>query len=204
MTPSRYILHLLVWHSGISWAGVSQREARRLIETAHGRGYRFIAPVSTLVAPSGPETEEAPPRVPSSTFSRPPHFVGRDAALAQLVQWWTAARQGTRQVGIIAGEAGIGKTALVETVIAQVAATEDVRVGYGQCVDHYGAGEAYLPVLEALGHLGRGLDGPRFVSVLQQYAPSSLAQMPALLPPAEWWQTWRACSIGAPQGIPCS
>jgi DNA-binding winged helix-turn-helix (wHTH) protein len=54
----------------------------RFIETVHGRGYRFVAPVSTLVAPS--ETgEEAPRRVSSSTFRRPPHFVGRDAALAQ-------------------------------------------------------------------------------------------------------------------------
>jgi hypothetical protein len=27
-------------------------------------------------------------------------------------------------------------------------------VGHGQCLDHYGAGEAYLPPLEALGRLG--------------------------------------------------
>ena len=117
-----------------------QAHTPRFIETVHGRGYRFIAPVSTLVAPGGPEMEEAPRRVPSPTFRRPPHFVGRDAALAQLAQWWTTARQGTRQVGIIAGEAGIGKTALVNTFVAQVAATEDVWVGHGQCLDHYGAG----------------------------------------------------------------
>jgi len=55
-----------------------------LIETVHGRGYRFIASVSALVASRGPETEQAQPRVPASTFSRPPHLVGRDAALAQL------------------------------------------------------------------------------------------------------------------------
>jgi DNA-binding winged helix-turn-helix (wHTH) protein/tetratricopeptide (TPR) repeat protein len=158
----------------------------RLIETVHGRGYRFMAPVSALVALSGPETEEAPPRVPSSTFSRPPHFVGRDAALAQLAQWWTAASQGRRQVGIIAGEAGIGKTALVDAFVAQASAVEDLRVGHGQCVESYGAGEPYLPVLEALGRLGQGPDGPRVVSVLRQYAPSWLAQLPALLPPAEW------------------
>jgi AAA ATPase domain/MalT-like TPR region len=158
----------------------------RLIETVHGRGYRFRAPVSALVAPSGSETGEAPPRLPSFTFGRPPHFVGRDAALAQLAQWWTAARRGRRQVEIIAGEAGIGKTALVDAFVAQVSAFEDLRVGHGQCVESYGAGEPYLPVLEALGRLGLGPDGPRVVSVLRQYAPSWLAQMPALLPPAEW------------------
>src|SRR5258707_454635 len=91
----------------------------------------------------------------ASAMSRPPHFVGRDIALAQLAQWWSTARQGTRQVGMIVGEPGIGKTALVEAFLAQVATTEDVWVGHGQCIDHYGAGEAYLPVLEALGRLGR-------------------------------------------------
>src|SRR5438876_2330923 len=31
----------------------------RFIETVHGRGYRFVAPVSPLVAPGGPGKEEA-------------------------------------------------------------------------------------------------------------------------------------------------
>ena len=158
----------------------------RFIETVHGRGYRFIAPVSTLVAPSESRMEEAPRRLPSPTFRRPPHFVGRDAALAQLAQWWTMARQGTRQVGAIAGEAGIGKTALVNTFVAQVVASEDVWVGHGQCLDDYGAGEAYLPILEALGRLGREPEGERLVAVLRQYAPSWLVQMPGLVPPSAW------------------
>jgi predicted ATPase/DNA-binding winged helix-turn-helix (wHTH) protein len=158
----------------------------RFIETVHGRGYRFIAPVSALVAPSGPGKEAASRHVPSLTCRRPPHFVGRDAALAQLAQWWTKARQGTRQVGIIAGEAGIGKTALVNTFVAQVATTEDVWVGHGQCLDHYGAGEAYLPVLEALGRLSREPEGERLVAVLRQYAPSWLVQLPGLVSPNAW------------------
>ena len=170
----------------------------RFIETVHGRGYRFIAPVSTLVAPGESGMEEAPRRLPSPTFRRPPHFVGRDAALAQLAQWWTTARQGTRQVGVIAGEAGIGKTALINTFVAQVAATEDVWVGHGQCLDHYGAGEAYLPILEALGRLGREPAGERFVAVLRQYAPSWLVQMPGLVPPSAWESLQRTAS-GATQ-----
>jgi predicted ATPase/DNA-binding winged helix-turn-helix (wHTH) protein len=163
-------------------------EARtpRFIETVHGRGYRFIAPVSILVAPDASVLEETSRRIPSSTFRRPSHFVGRDAALAQLAQWWTTARQGTRQVGVIAGEAGIGKTALVNMFVTQVASTEDVWVGHGQCLDHYGAGEAYLPLLEALGRLGREPEGERLVAVLRQYAPSWLVQMPGLVPPTAW------------------
>ena len=83
-------------------------QAQRLIQTLHGRGYRFIAPVRTLLAPGGPETEAAAGHGPAARFRRPPHFVGRDAALAQLTQWWTTACQGTRQVGVIAGVPGIG------------------------------------------------------------------------------------------------
>jgi hypothetical protein len=132
-----------------------QAHTPRFIETVHGRGYRFVAPVRPLAAPGGPGKAETPRRVSAPTFRRPPYFVGRDAPLAQLAQWWSMARQGTRQVVAIAGEAGIGKTALVNTFMSQVAATEDVWVGHGQCLDHYGAGEAYLPLLEALGRLGR-------------------------------------------------
>jgi hypothetical protein len=82
---------------------------------------------------------------------------------------------------LIIGEPGIGKTALVETFVAQVRATAEVWVGHGQCVDQYGAGETYLPVLEALGRLGRGPEGALLVAVLRQYAPSWLIHLPALL-----------------------
>src|SRR5262249_37343456 len=51
----------------------------------------------------------------------------------------------------------------------------------GQCIEQYGAGEAYLPLLEALGQLGRGPDGAQLVDFLCQQAPSWLLQMPALL-----------------------
>jgi predicted ATPase len=87
-------------------------------------------------------------------------------------QWCTRARQGARQIGVIAGEPGIGKTALVAAFITQAAAGEDLRVAHGQCIEPYGAGEPYLPVLEALGRLCRGPEGPRVVVVLRQYAPS--------------------------------
>ena len=51
----------------------------------------------------------------------------------------------------------------------------------GQCIEQYGANEAYLPILEALGRLARQPEGARLIAVLQQYAPTWLAQMPALL-----------------------
>jgi DNA-binding winged helix-turn-helix (wHTH) protein/predicted ATPase len=157
-----------------------QARIPRFIATVHGRGYRFIAPVSTTMPPAWPLMER-PHRSLPPTANRLPLFVGRDAELARLAQWWTTVRQGQRQVGWIVGEPGIGKTALVETFVAQLRTTEDVWVGHGQCLDHYGAGEAYLPLLEALGRLGRGPTGAPLVTVLRQYAPSWLVHLPALL-----------------------
>jgi AAA ATPase-like protein len=130
---------------------------------------------------------ERPPRLPSPTASSPPFFVGRDTELAQIEQWWTTARQGQRQVGMIVGEPGIGKTALVEAFVAQVRAAEDVWVGHGQCMGHYGVGEAYLPVLEALGRFCLEPSGASLVALLRrQYAPSWLVHLPALLAPEDW------------------
>jgi hypothetical protein len=159
----------------------------QFIQTVHGRGYRFIAPVAMVEpSPVGHQTASTR-RLPQPVALIPAElFVGREGELAQLHQWFTTALQGRRQVGIIAGEPGIGKTALVDTFVAQVAAVEALMLGHGQCVESYGAGEPYLPVLEALGRLCRGPEGTQLVSVLRQYAPSWLVQMPALLPPAEW------------------
>ena len=54
-------------------------------------------------------------------------------------------------------------------------------IGHGQCIEQYGVGEAYLPLLEALGRLCRGPEGERLVALLAQYAPSWVVQLPALL-----------------------
>jgi DNA-binding winged helix-turn-helix (wHTH) protein/predicted ATPase len=162
-----------------------QARAPRFIETVHGRGYRFIAPVSATTSAEEDRLEEAARHSQPPLFSCPRPFVGRDAELAHLAQWWTAVQQGQRQIGFIVGEPGIGKTALVDAFVAQMFATEDLWVGHGQCIDHYGAGEAYLPVLEALGRLCRGPQGAALIPLLRQYAPSWLVHLPALLAPGD-------------------
>jgi DNA-binding winged helix-turn-helix (wHTH) protein len=66
-------------------------EARtpRFIETVHGRGYRFIAPISATMPPGQPAMMQQSHHPLPSTVSRPPLFVGRDAELSHLEQWWT-------------------------------------------------------------------------------------------------------------------
>ena len=55
----------------------------------------------------------------------------------------------------------------------------------GQCIEHYGPGEPYLPILEALGQLCRGPAGARLGPLLRQQAPTWLVQMPWLLTQAD-------------------
>ena len=54
-------------------------------------------------------------------------------------------------------------------------------IARGQCVEHRGAGEPYLPILEAFGRLCRQEDGEALVPLLARQAPMWLAQMPWLL-----------------------
>ena len=169
------------------------------LETVHGRGYRFIAPVTELAAP----TAQSPATVELSLGAPVPAvpvagLVGREAELAHLTQWYETARQGQRQVGLIGGEPGIGKSALVETCVAQIAAKAPVWIAHGQCIEQYGAGEPYLPLLEALGRLCRGPEGDAIVAVLHQVAPSWLLHLPAVVPAAERERLARLASGGTP------
>lgn len=160
------------------------------VATVHRRGYRFIAAV-TAVEPTpaihhaprpglrGAELDFQAPQLVATTSAT--SVVAREAELARLHQWWAAARQGERRIGWIAGEAGIGKTSLVETFIAQLATPDTVWIGHGQCIEQYGAGEAYLPLLEAVGRLGRSPHGTPLVELMWQVAPSWLAQLPTLV-----------------------
>jgi predicted ATPase len=155
------------------------------IQTVHGRGLRFIAEVTLREAVPVYDPASAPPWPLAPDMARAELFIGRQAELAALHRSYAMARQGTRQVIFITGDPGVGKTALLDAFLPQLCAEGAVWVAYGQCIDQYGPGEAYLPMLEALGRLCRGPQGSHFLSWLQRQAPSWLAQMPALLPLAE-------------------
>jgi predicted ATPase/DNA-binding winged helix-turn-helix (wHTH) protein len=148
----------------------------RFIETRHRRGYRFTARLDT------PARRQLSPR----RLSRPAGVVvGRERELDELGARLEEARAGRRQVVFVTGEPGIGKTTLAERFVADAAERHGVRVAHGRCIEHYGAGEPYLPVLEAITRLARGSEGQPLVRLLRRHAPSWLAQMPSLVGVAE-------------------
>src|SRR5262249_30112922 len=160
-----------------------EAQTPQYITTVHRRGYRFIAPLTPTAAPASRcrfHVYASSPRPTPSLQSSAPTFVGREEELAQLHKWLEKALGGERQIVFITGEPGIGKTTLVEAFLAKSAAEGRMWIGRGQCIEHYGAGEPYLPVLEALGRLCREPDGERLIALLNQQAPTWLALMPAV------------------------
>jgi DNA-binding winged helix-turn-helix (wHTH) protein/predicted ATPase len=149
----------------------------RYLATVHRRGFRFVSGV----ADEPPQSRSTP----AIGTVRPSAIVGRDRDLEELRRWLALAEAGQRQVVFVGGEPGIGKTTLVEAFLDEVEARASTRIGRGQCVEHYGAGEAYLPILEALGRLCREPGGEGVVHVLARYAPTWLTQMPSLLGAAD-------------------
>ena len=142
----------------------------RFIETVSRRGYRFIAAPSAIPAAPGVQ-----PDVSGLAAVRAPYFIGRAEPLSRLRRAWDIACSGKRAVVWIAGEPGIGKTTLIEQFIASLG---DVACARGQCVEHYGTGEPYLPVLEALEELCRS--DSEVPSLLRAVAPTWLLQLPWL------------------------
>jgi predicted ATPase/DNA-binding winged helix-turn-helix (wHTH) protein len=150
------------------------------IETVHRQGYRFVATLhdAPAVAESLPAWQGASPR-PSAGV------VGRETEFRHLQDWLGKAVAGQRQLVFVTGEAGIGKTAVVDAFCAHVVATGGYWLGQGHCIEHFGAGEAYLPVLTALELLCQPREQEQVRTVLRQYAPTWLLQLPGVLSVAD-------------------
>ena len=158
-------------------------DSPRFIETAHRRGYRFIGRISEEAAVNQSHAE-ASTAVDNDAGTRSAGVLGREGELASMSRWLERARQGDRQVVFVTGEPGIGKTTLV-TAVRDEAAARGFSMAWGQCLEQYGAGEAYLPVLDGLSRLGRTSNGALLAQLLHEHAPTWLLELPSLLPAGE-------------------
>lgn len=143
----------------------------RYIETVHKRGFRFICPLTSQCEHRNTSTLGDKPAVPV--------MVGREQPLEILRQCLNDSASGRRQLVFITGEAGIGKTTLVDRFCRQTIANPETWVATGQCIQHYGTGEAYLPLLDAVDDLAQTHAG-ELAEILLNHAPSWLQQLPAL------------------------
>jgi len=168
----------------------------RFIQTQAKRGYRFVAPVvdsadlamtdQPTVGRSGIEPATARGRAAQETnetngastgTSGEPQIVDREEELARLRILAEQLAAGQRQVVFVTGEAGIGKTALVDAFCEHVRLRLPVEVGHGQCVEGFGRKEEYYPVMEALSQICASADGERACRVLARMAPAWLAAL---------------------------
>jgi class 3 adenylate cyclase len=131
--------------------------------------YRVIRPRE----PASDETELPPGRF----------LVGREAELGLLMQRWQQSKMGLGQVVLLSGEAGIGKTALVEILRAHVAQEGYTRIGF-RC-SPYHTHSALYPVIEHVQRvlrLDRQDSSEAMLAKLEQALQQSGLPLPEVVP----------------------
>ena len=139
--------------------------------------YRLNVAYDSTVAATLSSVTVAPPSRRASTRA----VVGRDVEMDALLHEFERAQRGERADARHLGEAGVGKTTLVDAFVRALADRGDaVRVGRGRCSERLAGSEAYLPVLEALDSLQHNEQLGSLSRLMRAVAPSWYAQiMPA-------------------------
>lgn len=162
----------------------------RYIQTVHGVGYRFLAPVAvgdSAVFDSASRVADAPATSSTNHAATPTsghagidevlaqgttpfvHFCGRVAELGILDQQLELAKRGNCRVVFVAGGPGEGKSALVHSFAER--ASGSARIAIGQSLPEYDVGEPFLPVIEALARLLRSPGGADLREEVQERSP---------------------------------
>jgi predicted ATPase/DNA-binding winged helix-turn-helix (wHTH) protein len=154
------------------------------LATVARRGYRFIASVTHINPSKKAEKSNTGIRREARPANRAAWWIGRQTAQAQLLDFWQRSLEGLRQVIFLTGEPGIGKTTLIEMFLNEVSdhAHTVLRM---RCVEHFGQGEALLPMIEAIEKRCRAPEGAKLIELLHRQAPVWLAQLPSVLQPEQ-------------------
>ena len=163
----------------------------RFIETVHRRGFRFVADLATSGGEDTPTAREpaddargaAAPRAPRREAGA--RVVGRSAEVDALERLAAEAAAGATRVALVRGEAGIGKSSVVDRLVGAIAERDDLRgmrAVVGRAIGYLQGAPPYLPVVSAIEQLATGDGGGPVVDALRAHAPDLLEQMPWLAP----------------------
>lgn len=176
-----------------------QDEARKphYIETVHGRGYRWIGEITVRCGTHGDAASPASAGTAhcatvSSIIGAEPICFGREADFVLLEQRFAKAVSCSRQMCLVSGEPGIGKTTLIGAFVHRIAARQAFWLLRGQCSQQPAVNaEPYFPLLEALDNACYAPEGKALLALLRQYAPLGLTAMPGHLSADESLQLHR-------------
>ena len=136
------------------------------------------AALEQLLNPSGERTPLAPPVDSPGRMT-----VGRDYERAQLWRAYARVNDGRGLILAVTGEAGIGKTSLLEGFLEELSSQgERPVVARGRCSERLAGDEAYLPILEALDSLLHPHSGPSYFSTVATAAPTWYGLLSAASP----------------------
>jgi len=138
-------------------------------------GPRVRIPAPPADEPEGGHTGGMAGEVPSSAF------IGRAVELRRLDAALERAGQGSPQVVLVAGDAGVGKTRLV-LALAGRARRRGMRVLTGGCVELGDIGLPYLPVVDALRELSHDPEEDRLLVGAAATAPGLGRLLPGIEP----------------------
>ena len=110
----------------------------------------------------GPDGRHTPAMAPGAAV---PVLIGRELELAALIEALDRADGGTPALAIVAGDAGIGKTRLVESFLG-LARARGGRILSGGCLDLADDGLPYAPIIEGLRGLRRDLSAADLETLL--------------------------------------
>ena len=113
-----------------------------------------------------------------STHTVERRTVGRERERAVLREAWDGVARGRGILVSVSGEPGIGKTTLVEEMLAELSLDpRRPRVARGRCSERLAGTDAYLPILEALEGLLRGPGSEVIASAMKRVAPTWYLQV---------------------------
>jgi serine/threonine protein kinase/predicted ATPase len=153
---------------------IPQTVSDMIVAMLHGDAR--LRPTAAEVAAGLTRAETEPLRASSALPTKP--IVHREVELLALNAAFMQAEGGSGSFVCVAGEPGIGKTTLVEDLLARLTTGGNrYLLARGNCSERLAGAEAYLPVIDALENLLRSDEHGSAARLMKVLAPTWYAQI---------------------------